>query len=111
MRTALPVLAGLMLRDISIRTLWAPLPRLPRAQLAAQLVVRVGRDVVELIDRDQAVVECLYAVGIDREAEGRMGADQHLVVAFEECAEGLDLAAVIVSRRVTQVPRGFDMPV
>ena len=87
----------------------APREELPQVQ--AELVVRVGRNVVELIDRDQSVVERLHAVGIDREAEGRMGADQHLVVAFEECAKRLDLAAVVVAWRVAQVPLGFDLPI
>ena len=87
----------------------APREELPEVQ--AELVIRVGRNVVELIDRNQSVVERLHAVGIDREAECRMGADQHLVVAFEECAQRLDLAAVVVAWRVAQVPLGFDLPV
>ena len=66
---------------------------------------------MELIDRDQSVVERFHAVGIDREAEGRMGADQHLVVAFEECAQRLDLATIVVAWRVAQVPLGLDLPV
>ena len=53
-------------------------------EMLAQLVVGVGRDVVELVDRDQAVVERLDAELLDGEAEGGVGADQHLVVAFEE---------------------------
>jgi hypothetical protein len=40
-----------------------------------------------------------------------VGADQHLVVAFEERAQRLDLAAVVVARRVAQVPLGLDLPV
>jgi hypothetical protein len=58
----------------------APPDKLPKVQ--AELVVRIGRDVVELIDSDEAVIELLYPVGIDREAERRMGADQHLVSAL-----------------------------
>ena len=53
-------------------------------EVLAQLVVGVGRDVVELVDRDQPVVEGLDAELLDREAEGGVGADQHLVVAVEE---------------------------
>lgn len=87
------------------------LPRAKNCPVQAELVVRVGRNVVELIDRDQSVVERLHAVGIDRKAEGRMGADQHLVVAFKECAQRLDLPAVVVAWRVAQVPLGFDLPV
>ena len=48
---------------------------------------------------------------IDRKAEGRVGADQHLVVAFEEPPHRLDLAAVVAARRVAQVPLRFDVPV
>ena len=79
--------------------------------MQAELVVRVGRNVVELIDRDQSIIERFHAVGIDRETEGRVGADQHLVVTFKEGAQRLDLAAVVIARRVAQVPLGFDVPV
>ena len=80
-------------------------------KMRAELVVRVGRDVVELIDGDQAVVELLNAVRIDREAERRVGADQHLVVAFEERADRLDLAAVVIAGRVAEVPFRLNVPV
>jgi hypothetical protein len=40
-----------------------------------------------------------------------MGADQHLVVALEERAQRLHLAAVVVARRVAQVPLRLDLPV
>ncbi|KAG1061757.1 hypothetical protein G6F60_015729 [Rhizopus arrhizus] len=40
-----------------------------------------------------------------------MSADQHLVVAVEERAEGLDLAAVVIAWRVAQVPLGLNVPV
>ena len=56
-------------------------------EMLAQLVVGIGRNVVELVHRDQPVVERLDAELIDGEAEGRVGADQHLVVAFEERAD------------------------
>ena len=85
------------------------------AQLAAQLVVRVGGDVVELVDGDQAVVEGLDAQFLDREAEGRVGADQHLVVARQELPDRLDLglgdARLVDAWRVAQVPLRRDRPV
>ena len=68
------------------------------AEMQAELVVGVGRDVVKLVHGDQPVVERLDAELVDGEAEGRMGADQHLVVAFEERADRLDLAAVVRRR-------------
>ena len=57
------------------------------AEMQAELVVGIGRDVVELVHGDQPVVERLDAELVHGEAEGRMGADQHLVVAFEERAD------------------------
>jgi siroheme synthase len=56
-------------------------PRDELAEVLAELVVRVGRNVVELVHGDQPVVERLHAELLHREAEGGMGADQHLVVA------------------------------
>jgi hypothetical protein len=46
---------------------------------------------VKLVDGDQPVVERLDAQFLDREAEGGMGADQHLVVAGQELATAFDL--------------------
>jgi hypothetical protein len=42
--------------------------------------------VVELVHRDQPVVESLHAEPLHRETEGGVGADQHLVVAVKETA-------------------------
>jgi hypothetical protein len=58
--------------------------------------------VVELIYRDQPVVERLDPELVHGEAEGRVGADQHLVIAFEEGRDGTDFAAIapwVIKRR------------
>ncbi len=65
---------------------------------------------MELVHRDQPVVERLDAEPVDREAEGGVGADEHLVVALEERADRFDLAAIL-ARRVAQVPPRRDAPV
>ncbi len=53
-----------------------------------QFVVGVGRYVMELVNRDQPVVEGLDPKLIDRKPEGSMGADQHLVSASQKaCTE------------------------
>ncbi|MCY1249321.1 hypothetical protein D9M72_628420 [compost metagenome] len=62
-----------------------PFDELPEMQ--AELVVGVGRNVVELIDGDQPVVELLHAIRIDCEAERRVCADQHFVGALKESAD------------------------
>ena len=49
-------------------------------QLAAQFVVWVAGHVVKLVNRDQAVVECVDAQFLHGKAEGCVGADQHLVI-------------------------------
>ena len=79
------------------------------AEMQAQLVVGVGRDVVELVHRDQPVVERLDAELVHGEAEGRVGADQHLVVAFEERADRVDLAAIVRAGRIAEVPFRLDV--
>src|SRR5262249_1154945 len=88
-----------------------PASRDELAQVQAELIVGIGRNVVELIDRYQSVVELLHAVGIDRKAERRVWPDQDLVVAFEKRAERLDLAAIVGAGRVAEVPLRLDMPV
>src|SRR3546814_1014833 len=68
------------------------------AEVQAQLVVRAGGNMVEFVHRDQPVVERLHAEPVHREAEGGVGADQHLVIAFKESADRIDLAAVLAGR-------------
>ena len=70
-------------------------------EVQAKLVVRVGRDVMEFIDGDQPVVEGLDAELVDREPERRVGADEDLIGAGEEGADGIDLAAVPRQARCT----------
>ena len=79
--------------------------------MLAELVVGVGRDMVELVHRDQPVVERLDAELVDGEAEGRMGADQHLVAAGEKRADSIDLAAIVAARRVAEIPFRLDDPI
>ena len=65
---------------------------------------------MELVHRDQPVVERLDAEPIDREAEGGVGADEHLVVALQERAHRFHLAAILAGG-VAQVPARRDAPV
>ena len=74
------------------------------AEMQAELIVGVGGDAVELIHRDQPVVERLDPEPVHGEADGRMGADQHLVLAFEEARDRIDLVAIVRAGRVTEVP-------
>ena len=85
-----------------------PLDEFP--ELAAEYVVAVGADVVELVDGDQAVVKGLHAEPLHGKAEGGVGADQRLIVAFQEGLHRLHLAAVF-PRRVAEVPAGLHRPV
>ena len=81
------------------------------AEVLAELAVGVGGNVVELVHGDQPVIELLDAKFLHGEAEGGMGADQHLVVAVEESANGIDLAAVVRTGRVAEVPFRRDNPI
>ena len=65
---------------------------------------------VELVNRDQSIIERLDAEPVDREAEGGVSADEHLVVALEEGAHRLHLAAVLPGG-VAQIPARRDAPV
>jgi hypothetical protein len=66
---------------------------------------------MELVHGNQPVVERLHPEPVNGDAEGRMGADQHLVVAFEEGPDRTDLAAIIRAGRVAEVPFGRHGPV
>src|SRR5690606_32572440 len=45
------------------------------------------------------------------EAEGRVGADKHLVVALEKRAERADLSSIVRAGRVAEVPFRLNRPV
>ncbi len=79
--------------------------------MAAQFVFVVYRHMVKLVDGNEAVVEFLHAKLFDGEAKCCMGANQHFVAALQECAEGIHLATVVASGRITEAPLGFNAPV
>ena len=80
--------------------------------MGAELVVRVGRDMVKLIHREQPVIKGRHAEPVHGKAEGGMGADQHLVRAVQERLDGIHLAAVFFRAGcVAQVPLRGDNPV
>ena len=85
------------------------------AQLAAETVVRVAADVVELVHGNQATVEGFHAQLIHGKAEGGMGAHQHLIAAGQELANrlhlGLRYARLVHARRIAQVPLRLDRPI
>ena len=66
---------------------------------------------MKLVHRDQPVVELLNAEFVHGEAEGRVCADQNLVVAIEERAEGIDLPAIVGAGRIAEVPFWRNNPV
>ena len=90
-------------------------PRDEGAEMSAELVVLIGGDVMKFIDGDQPVVERLDAHFIDREAEGRVGANQYRVGAGQEFADRLhlDLATcrVVHPGRVAEVPLRLHRPI
>ena len=59
-----------------------------RRQMLAQTVVRVGADMVKLIDRNQPTVKRRDPELFDRVAKGCMGTDQHTVGAFQKRPDG-----------------------
>ena len=85
------------------------------AQDHAQPVVVGGRDMVEFVNGDEAIVKSLDTRSschlIETEAECGMGADQHLGIAFQERLKCLDLLLVCVLARQTEVPAIIDVPV
>jgi hypothetical protein len=79
-------------------------------ELRTKLVLWVRGDVVELIHRDQAVVEGLDAELFDGIAESSVWADQDVIGALQEGADRLRLAT-LSARRVAEIPFRLDMPV
>ena len=84
-------------------------------ELAAQAVVGIAADVMELVDRDQPTVEGFDTQFIDGKAKSGVRANQHLVVACEELADclhlGLSDARLIDAGSVAEVPLRLDGPV
>ena len=84
-------------------------------QLGAKAIASIGGDMVEFVDGDERIVEGLDAQFVKGKTEGRMGADQHLVIAGQKLAKCLDLGlghlGIIGTRRVAQVPLRGDVPI
>ena len=70
------------------------------AEMQAELVVGVGRHMMKFVYGNQPVVEFLDPELVHCEAERGMGADQHVVATIQKCSDGIDLSAVVRSRRV-----------
>src|SRR6266851_6974741 len=66
---------------------------------------------VKLVHGDKPVVELLNAIFIDGKAERRVRADQYLVAALKKGSNGFDLSAVVIARRITEVPFWLHAPV
>src|ERR1035441_9082286 len=66
---------------------------------------------VELVHSNHPPIKRLYTVFVHGEAERRMRADQDLVGARQKCRNGLNLSAVIATRRVAEVPVRHHVPV
>lgn len=84
-------------------------------ELRTQPVVRAGGDVMEFIHRDQPVIESFNAKFVHGKAEGRVGAYQHRIAAFQELANRFHLGGInlflVRPRRIAQVPLRFHSPV
>ena len=80
------------------------------ADVHAELVVRIGGDVVELVHRDEPFVEGLHPEPVHGEAEGGVRADECPVVATQKRFQGVDLAA-LGPGRAAEVPLRPDGPV
>ena len=66
---------------------------------------------VKLVHSYQAVVELLHTVCVYREAERRMGANEHLVRALKKCTNGVDLSPIVPAWSVAQIPFRLDTPI
>jgi hypothetical protein len=64
-----------------------------------------------VIHGNQPIVEGFYPELVDGKAEGGMGAHKHLVAALQEGGDGIDLAAIVTTRRVAEIPFRRDLPV
>ena len=80
------------------------------AQMRAQFVVRIGADMVKLVDGDQPLIKSLDPIAVHGKAKGRMGADQYRVGAVQERTHRIHLAAILTGR-VAQIPLGPHHPI
>ena len=64
---------------------------------------------VKLIHSNQAVIKGLNPKLLDRITEGRMRADQYLIVSCQKAAYRIRLTAL--AGTVTQIPFGLDVPI
>ena len=80
------------------------------ADVHSEPVVRIGGGVMELVHRDEPVVEGPHPALVHGKSEGRVRADEYPVVATQERLQRLDLAAVR-SGRAAKVPLRPDGPV
>lgn len=76
-----------------------------------QLVVGVGRDMMELVHCHKPVIERLNTVLINGESKGGVCAHQDLLVTLEKRLHRLDLAAVLRPRSVAEIPLRCDVPI
>ena len=82
----------------------------PAHQFAkAAILIRSG--VMEFVDCEQAVVECLSTKALICKAQRRVGANQSPVIAVQKCLQGIDFAARAACFAGTQVPTLFNVPV
>ena len=92
-----------------------PITHDKRAKLTTKLVVRIGTDVVKLVDRNQPIIEGLDTQLIDSKAKRRMGADQHLVIAGQKLAHRFHFrlgdAGFVIAWGIAQVPLRTNYPV
>ena len=80
------------------------------ADMFAQLVVGVGRNMVKLIDCDQPIVESFDSEFVDSKTKRGMSAYECLVVRFKELANRIDFAAVS-ARCIAKIPVWLDVPI
>ena len=66
---------------------------------------------MKLINGDQSVIEGRHAKPLHRKTKRGVGAYQHPIIAFQERAHGIHLAAVVRAWRIAQVPARLDPPI
>ncbi len=95
--------------------MWAEPRSRSSLRLCAKPIVVGDRDVVELIDSDEAVVEGCGPVGFESVAESGMGTDKSFVFRAKELAYGYYCAGavwtILRARHGAEVPAGLDLPV
>ncbi|MMZ60279.1 hypothetical protein D1872_223570 [compost metagenome] len=70
-------------------------------KMRTKFVVRIRRDMMELIHRNQPIIKRLHSISINGKSKGSMCTNQYFIVAFKERSNRFYLAHIVRARGIT----------